>query len=203
MLTAKPIPKHNVLAIAGSPRREGNTDLLLQQVVAGAASNEAEIKITVLRELNIAPCRHCDGCLKTGKCVINDDMQQIHSELREFDRFILASPIFFMGLTAQTKAMIDRCQALWVIKYVLHLPVAVNPEAKRSGIFVSTGGTKLTNLFQPALATVKSWFKTLDISYEGELVFSGVDEKGAITQHPTALNEAFAAGQRLTMPGTC
>ena len=195
----KPASKLKVLAIAGSPRRHGNTDLLLQQVIAGAASKGAEIKTLNLSELNVSPCRHCDGCLKTGKCVIDDDMQWLYTDLREVDRMVLASPIFFMGVTAQTKAMIDRCQAIWVIKYVLKLPVALNPGKEREGIFVSVGGTRIRNLFQPAIATVKSWFTTLDIKYDGELVFPSIDEKGAIAKHPTALKEAFALGQKLLL----
>lgn len=186
-----------VLGIAGSPRRDGNTDHLLQQVMAGAASQRANTKTVILSELNISPCRHCDGCIKTGKCVVDDDMQWLHTDLREADRIVLASPIFFMGVTAQTKAMIDRCQALWVIKYVLKLPVAVNPGKERRGVFVSVGGTKLRNLFEPAMATVKSWFTTLDIRYAGELVFSGIDERETILLHPTALKDAFDTGQKL------
>ncbi|MBN2463843.1 MAG: flavodoxin family protein [Dehalococcoidia bacterium] len=189
--------KLKVLGIAGSPRRDGNTDHLLQQVLAGASSHGAETKTVVLSELNISPCRHCDGCIKTGKCVVEDDMQWIHADLREFDRIVLASPIFFMGVTAQTKAMIDRCQALWVIKYVLKIPVAINSGKERKGIFVSVGGTRLANLFQPAMATVKSWLTTLEIGYTGELVFSGIDEKESILRHPTALKDAFAVGQKL------
>jgi multimeric flavodoxin WrbA len=194
--------KLKVLGIAGSPRRDGNTDLLLRQVMAGAASQGTETKTVILSELNILPCRHCDGCLKTGKCVVDDDMQWLHTDLREADYVVLASPIFFMGVTAQTKAMIDRCQALWVIKYVLKLPVAINPDKERKGIFVSVGGTRLRNLFQPAIATVKSWFTTLDINYDGELVFSGIDEKEAILRHPTALKDAFAIGQKLADSNT-
>jgi NAD(P)H-dependent FMN reductase len=191
-----------VLGIAGSPRRDGNTDHLLQQVMAGASSQGTKTKTVVLSELNISPCRHCDGCIKTGKCVVDDDMQWLHTDLREADRIVLASPIFFMGVTAQTKAMIDRCQALWVIKYVLKLPVAINPDKKRSGVFVSVGGTKLRNLFEPAIATVKSWFTTLDIRYAGELAFSGIDESGSIKLHPTALKEAFSFGQQLAAGNT-
>jgi NAD(P)H-dependent FMN reductase len=193
----KRAPQLKVLGIAGSPRRDGNTDHLLQQVMAGTSSQGAETKTVVLSELNISPCRHCDGCIKTGKCVVDDDMQWLHLALREADRIVLASPIFFMGVTAQTKAMIDRCQALWVIKYVLKLPVAINPGKERKGIFVSVGGTKLRNLFKPALATVKSWFTTLDIKYAGELVFSGLDESESIHLHPTALKDAFSIGQKL------
>ena len=157
----------------------------------------AKTKTVILSELNISPCRHCDGCIKTGKCVVDDDMQWLYTDLRELDRIVLASPIFFMGVTAQTKAMIDRCQALWVIKYVLKLPVAINPDKEREGIFISVGGTRLRNLFQPAIATVKSWFTTLDINYNGELVLSGIDEREAILQHPTALKDAFVTGQKL------
>jgi NAD(P)H-dependent FMN reductase len=192
----KPVNKIKVLGIAGSPRRDGNTDRLLQQVIAGASSEGAKTKTVVLSDLNISPCRHCDGCIKTGKCVIDDDMQWLHADLREADRVVLASPIFFMGVTAQAKAMIDRCQALWVIKYVLKIPLALNPDKERSGIFVSVGGTKLHNLFEPAKATVKSWFTTLDISYAGELLFSGIDER-TIDLHPTALEDAFSIGRKL------
>jgi len=115
-----------VLGIAGSPRRGGNTDLLLEKAIAGASDAGAETEIIVLHGLNISPCRHCDGCLEAGRCVIEDDMQWIHTRLRESDRLIVASPVFFMGLTAQTKMMIDRCQALWAIKYVLKQPVALS-----------------------------------------------------------------------------
>jgi len=163
----------------------------------GASAEGAKTKTVILSELNISPCRHCDGCIKTGKCVIDDDMQWLHNDLRETDRIVLASPIFFMGVTAQTKAMIDRCQALWVIKYVLKLPVATNAGRERNGIFVSVGGTKLHNLFEPAKATVKSWFTTLDIKYSGELVFSGIDERGTVDLHPSALKDAFALGQKM------
>jgi multimeric flavodoxin WrbA len=199
---AKSSHKLKVLGIAGSPRRNGNTDYLLQQVIAGASSQGAETKTIILSELNIAPCRHCDGCIETGKCVVKDDMQWIHNDLRSFDQIVLASPIFFMGVTAQTKAMIDRCQALWVIKYVLKLPVAIEPGKERKGIFVSVGGTRFRDLFQPAMATVKSWFTTMDVKYDGNLVFSGIDEMKAILRHPTAMQDAFVIGQKLSTGNT-
>ena len=186
-----------VLAIAGSPRRDGNTDLLLQEAIAGAESRDAEVKRIVLSELCIAPCRHCDCCLEAGQCVIDDDMQPIYRDLAIADRLVIASPIFFMGVTAQTKAMIDRCQALWVAKHVLKLPVAANGGRERRGLFISVGGTKGPKLFEPALATVRIWFKTLDFTFAGDLRFRGLDERGAVAQHPTALGDAFAMGQRL------
>jgi len=185
-----------VLGIAGSPRRGGNTDLLMAEVMKGAASRGAEVKTIILNQLNIAPCQHCDACLETGRCKVKDDMQMVYDELERADRIVLASPVHFMGVTAQTKAMIDRCQALWVRKYRLKLPPLGN-ERERKGLFISVGGMKLADLFEPALATVKALFKVLDIGYAGELLFPGVDEKGAIKKHPDALKQAFLAGQRL------
>lgn len=193
------MPKTKLLAIAGSPRRGGNTDLLLQEVVRGAESAGAQVKAMFLRDLCIFPCRHCDCCLETGRCVVEDDMQWIHSELRSADRLALASPIFFMGLTAQTKAMIDRCQALWALKYVLKLPVAANEGRDRRGLFISVGGTRGPKLFEPARATVKIFFKTIEFTYAGDLLYRGIDKKGAILEHPTALKEAFEAGQKLAL----
>ncbi len=185
-----------VLGIAGSPRRGGNTDLLLAEVMRGAASSGAEVKTITLNEMTIAPCQHCDGCLETGRCKVEDDMQMVYAELKEADRIVLASPIQFMGVTAQMKAMIDRCQALWARRNVLEIPPLGN-QRERKGLFISVGGRRIANLFKPALATVKSWFRTLDITYAGELLFSGVDEKGAIAKHPNALHQAFLAGQKL------
>lgn len=196
--TGKKAPR--VLGIAGSPRRRGNTELLLNEVIAGAKQEGAEIKTIILNDLFITPCQHCDGCLGTGQCIVQDDMQWIYTELREADCLVLASPIFFMSVTAQAKAMIDRCQALWVLKYMLKLPVALNPRKERKGLFVSVGGLGLRNLFEPALATVKSFFKTLDVTYIGNLLFPRIDERGAITSHPTALREAFLAGKNLVRP---
>jgi len=186
-----------VLGIAGSPRRGGNTDLLLAEVMKGAASRGAEVKTIVLNKLKILPCQHCDACLETGKCKVNDDMQMIYRELEQADRIVLASPIQFMTVTAQAKAMIDRCQCLWARKYVLKQPPLGSEPGKKKGLFISVGGRKVANLFEPALVTVKALFRVLDIGYAGELVFPGIDEKGAITTHPDALKQAYLAGQKL------
>ncbi len=185
-----------VLGIAGSPRRGGNTDLLLAELMRGAASRGAEVRTIVLNDLKITPCQHCDACLKEGNCRIQDDMQDIYQELEQSDRIVLATPVQFMGLTASLKAMIDRCQCLWARKYVLKIPPL--PEDKqRKGFFISVGGRRIKDLFEPSLVTVRTWFRILDIDYAGDLLFPGIDEKGAITNHPTALQQAFLAGQKL------
>lgn len=102
-----------------------------------------------------------------------------------------------MGVSAQTKAMIDRCQALWVMKYCLRLPVAANRGRERRGLFISVGGRGDAALFDGAIATVKSFFATIEVKYAGHLLYPRVDEAGAIKLHPTAFDEAFAAGRKL------
>lgn len=190
--------KLQLLCIAGSPRRGGNTDRLLNEAVAGAAVKGMQVKQVVLSDLDIVPCQHCDGCIQLqGRCVIEDDMQGLHEDLRGFDRFILASPVFFMGVTAQAKTMIDRCQALWVIKYLLKLQVGLNKDVTRKGAFISVGATNYNNLFHGSVATVKSWFKTLDIEYTADLLIPGIENYNAITSHPSAMKDAFAIGQRM------
>lgn len=185
-----------VLGIAGSPRRGSNTDMLLAEFMRGAASKGAEVKTIVLNNLKITPCQHCDDCLKKGECKIKDDMQTIYREFEQADIIVLASPIQFTGVTAQMKAMIDRFQSRWARKYVLKMP-PLGDNRKRKGFFVSVGGTKVADLFNPALVMIKTVFRVLDIAYAGELLFSGIDEKGAIAKHPDALQQAFLAGQKL------
>ncbi len=185
-----------VLGIAGSPRRGGNTALLLDEVMGGAVSRGAEVETIVLNDLKITPCQHCDACLETGRCRIEDDMQMIYRELEQADRVVLASPIQFMGPTAQMKAMIDRCQTLWARKYVLK-KAPLDNRRERKGLFISVGALKIASLFEPTLTIIKTLFRVLDIAYVGELLFYGIDEKGAITKYPEALHQAFRAGQKL------
>jgi multimeric flavodoxin WrbA len=127
-----------VLGIAGSPRRSGNTDLLLAEAMKCAAGNGAEVRTIDVCDLDITPCRHCDDCLETGGCSIDDDMQSVYREIEWADRLVLASPLFFMGITAQMKAMIDRCQALWARKYQLMRP-PLGDLRRREGIFIGVG----------------------------------------------------------------
>ncbi len=185
-----------VLGITGSPRRGGNTDLLLAEVMRGAANRGAEVKTIILNDLNFIACQHCDACLKKGKCKYQDDMQMIYRELEQADRIVLASPIHFMGVTAQMKAMIDRCQALWARKYVLKIP-PLGERRERKGLFISVAGRKVANVFDGALITIKSLFTVLNVTYAGELLFRNVDEKGSIAKHPDALKQAYVAGQKL------
>lgn len=185
-----------VLAFAGSPRRKGNTDLLLAELLKGAQSKGADVETIVLQNIKITPCAHCDSCIKEGKCRIQDDMQAIYDKMAEADVIVLASPVQFAGITAPMKAMIDRCQCLWSRKYVLKIP-PLSPEKPRRGFFISVAGTRIKNMFEPSLTIVKTFFHVINIEYAGELLLSGVDEKGAILKHPDTMKKAFELGQML------
>lgn len=183
-----------ILGIMGSPRIGGNTDLLLGEVLAGAREQQAETERIVVDKLKIAPCREYYGCLKDGNCVIKDDMDIIYPKLLEADGIILASPMFFYGLTSQVKALIDRSQALWARKYVLEQKP---PNSTRRGAFIAVGATQGDKLFEGSILTVRYFFNTIGVHYTDELLVRGVDKKGEITEHPTALRDAFELGGRL------
>jgi len=178
----------------GSPRIKGNTDLLLDEALKGAQGQGAEVEKVIVDKLNIAPCREYYGCVKDGNCVIRDDMDNIYPKLLAADRVIVASPIFFYGLTSQVKALIDRCQALWARKYILKQSL---PDSARKGAFIAVGATRGRKLFDGSILTVKYFFQSIDVQYVDELLVPGVDKKGEIKEHPTALSDAFELGRRL------
>jgi multimeric flavodoxin WrbA len=187
----------NVLGIFGSPRRGGNTELLLEEALRGAETEGAKVARLHLSDFTITPCKECHGCDTTGNCVVLDDMQKIYPKLLEADVLILASPIFFYGVTAWTKALIDRSQALWSRKYLLKDPSLGKEGKKRKGFFLSVGATKGPRVFEGAILTVKYFFDVLNADYVGELVFRGIEAKGDILKHPEALRQAFEAGRKL------
>ena len=177
----------------GSPRIKGNTDLLLDEALKGAQSQEAETEKIILDKLKIAPCREYYGCLKDGNCVIRDDMDDIYPKLLDVDAIIVASPIFFYTVSAQVLAFISRCQALWARKYILkNLDIPL-----RKGAFIAVGATRGEKLFDGPKLTMKYFFKAINAEYHDELLIRGVDKRGEIKEHPTALNEAFELGKRL------
>jgi len=185
-----------VLGIAGSHRRGSNTDILLEEVLKGAASRGAETKTIIVSNLNIVACQNCDACLATGACPFGDDMARIYKDLTWADRLVLAAPLHFMGLPSQTKALIDRAQALWVKKFLLHQPPLGDNRVRR-GLFVSVGGHTGENLFEAALTTIKAFFISLDVQFAGIVAYAGIDKKAEILSRPEALKEAFVAGEDL------
>jgi multimeric flavodoxin WrbA len=183
-----------VLGIMGSPRIKGNADLLLDEALNGAKSQGAEVEKIVVDKLKISPCKEYLGCFRDGNCVIRDDMDAIYPKLLEADLVILASPVFFYGVSAQAKALIDRCQALWARKHILKRNL---PGGGRQGAFIAVGATRGKRLFEGATLTVRYFFEAIGVEYADELLIRGVDARGEIKQHPTALSDAFELGKRL------
>jgi len=186
-----------VLGIYGSPRRGGNTEILLEESLKGAEKEGAKVERLYLSDFAITPCKECHGCDTTGTCILLDDMEKIYPKLLEADVLILASPIFFYGVTAWAKSLIDRSQALWAKKYLLKDPSLGEEGKKRKGFFISVGATKGQKVFEGAVLTVKYFFDVINADYMGELLFRGVEAKGDILKHPEALQQAFEAGRRL------
>jgi multimeric flavodoxin WrbA len=178
----------------GSPRIGGNTDLLLGEALKGVESVGAEAEKIAICKLKIAPCAEYYGCLKDGNCVIHDDMDALYPKLLSADRIVIASPIFFYGISAQLKAFIDRGQALWARKYVLKQEL---PNSGRKGAFIAVGATKGEKLFDGSVLTIRFFFKCIGVTYSDELLIRGIDQKGEIEEHPTALIDAFNLGKRL------
>lgn len=184
-----------VLGIMGSPRRQSNTDILLDRALEGAREAGAEAEKVLVSKLKISPCLEIYACRKDGNCAIKDDMQSLYKALLEADHVILASPMFFYGVTSQVKAIIDRCQALWVRKHVLGM--GKEDKRERRGVFISVGATRGTKLFDGAVLTVKYFFDAIGVKYSGDLLVRGIDNRAQIKEHPTALEDAFRLGQEL------
>jgi multimeric flavodoxin WrbA len=190
----------SVVGIAGSPRRQGNTETLLDWSLAAAREAGAEVTKFRLRDLKFNGCIACDGCFDDGACVVKDGMQDLYPYLREADGILLAAPIFSMGLAAQAKAMIDRCQPFWAVKYVLRRTVTKPGKPQRLGGFLCCAGTERERVFEGALQVVKYFWHVLEAKSVGELLAPGVDRKGEIEAVPQAKESAEEIGRALAAP---
>ena len=186
-----------IIAIYGSPRREGNTATLLDHAVRGAIDAGGDVESIVLRDLKISSCLEIYGCMKTGRCAIKDDFQRIYDQLEASEGIMLASPIFFYAVSAHTKILMDRCQSLWVKKYWLEKTPAAEQTIKRKGLFISVGATKGKKLFDGTLLSIKYFFDVLDIELRQSLLYRGFDFQGDILKSPEHLEEAYTAGKQL------
>lgn len=185
-----------IVSFLGSPRVQGNTEILLIEALEPAREEGHEVIIFRLNDMKLLPCQNCGGCEETGECIINDDMTDIYQAIREGDRFILASPIFFLSLSAQAKAMIDRCQCFWCEKYLLKRPIPAKRYG-RKGLLLMVGGQDRDIGFKCGEAIARAFFRTISVPQHETLSYPSIDAKGAIKEHPTALREAYEAGKRL------
>lgn len=186
-----------VLGIYGSPRKNGNSDILLDKALQGAVDAGAEVNTVYSRKLAISGCIECGGCDKTGQCVIDDGMQDVYPLMRQADAVILAVPIFFYGSPAQAKALIDRTQAEWSRR----LLTKKTKESRKtfdsgSGYLIAVGATQGKNMFVGVELEAKYFFDALDMSYDGAQLVRGVEAKGSVAQVPELLEEAYELGRK-------
>ena len=186
-----------VVAIYGSPRRKGNTALLLQEAVRGARQEGAEVEEFVLRDLKMSPCLEIYACKNSGRCAIQDDFQKVYDSILESRGVMLASPIFFYAVSAHTKILMDRCQSLWVKKHWLKEASPGQSASGRKGLFISVGATRGKKLFDGTLLTVRYYFEAIDCELWKSLLYRGLDFEGDVLEHPEYLEEAFQAGGAL------
>lgn len=186
-----------VLGIYGSPRKGGNTDSLLDEVLRGAQDAGAEVKTVRCCDLSMSGCVECGGCDQTGACVIQDDMQTVYPLLAEADVIVLASPMFFYGITSQAKALIDRCQAMWCKQLLAKGPGKRTSHDSGRGYLVAAGATKGKNLFQSSELVAKYFYDALDMSYEGGVLVKAVEGPEDIRKHPDVLLEAYELGKNM------
>lgn len=189
-----------LLAFLGSPGRGGNAEILLDESLTAARAAGAEVDKVALSRLDLEGCRECGGCDETGRCVVQDDMQAIYPKLRAADRVIVASPVFFAGVSSQMKAMFDRNQATWVTKYKLKKSPEERPRG-RLGAIISVSGLKNPEMFRGLTAESRAFFRTNDLTYLGGLFFPGVDQRGEIRDCPDALAAAAELGRFLAGAG--
>jgi multimeric flavodoxin WrbA len=196
--TGSKFKEFKIVAIYGSPRKTGNTSLLLDRFLEGAASarklSEKDIKIKkiIVRDLNILPCRECCNCSKTGECVIKDDMQQVYKELIEADFLAVASPVFFTTVSGYLKALIDRCQRFWSLKYEHKKRIITK---KRKGIFISTAGSGSKDIFNCPKKVIRSLFDVLYVDYLYDFLFNNVDSQGDILKNKKAMEDIYRFGK--------
>ena len=184
----------NILAISSSPRKNGNSELLLQSFNRGIQKGGESVNIIRICNLGYGPCNACDRCAATGECILQDDMCNIYPLVASAKAMVIATPIYFGSLSAQLKMFIDRFQCWWYAKYRLGKP-QVKPEEGRPGFFISVGALKNEEHAKNALSITKIYLRSINYRYAGSLCCFGIDEKAAVKKHPDQLQNAYIAGR--------
>lgn len=184
--------RKKVLVILGSPRKKGNSAILAGQIAKGAAAQKTEVETVYLHGMDIAPCKACMECRKkdSKSCSIRDDMQKIFPKLVEADAWVIASPVYWFTMSAQTKTFMDRCFAL----------PAYSDEpfrGKRLAIAMTYGGEDpFASGCVNALRTFQDAFAYTESEIVG-MVYGSAMEAGGIRKNKKVMKEAFDLGKRL------
>jgi len=184
-----------IVAVYGSPRRQGNTATLLKKAVQGANDAGAQVEEIVLRDLRMSPCLEIYGCNKAGECRLKDDFQKARDQILACRGLMLASPVFFYTVSAHTKILMDRFQSLWVKKYWVEKTGQNQKNALRKGLFIAAGATRGKKLFDGMLLSLRYFFDVIDMELWKTLLYRGLDFEGDVLKFPEYLDEAYQAGK--------
>jgi len=188
-----------IIGLQGSPRKKGNTNYLLSTFMDAAEKSGARTLTIDVTKKNVVPCKEYTVCEKKGFCPIDDDVRdEIYPLLRQADIVVVATPIFFYNMSAQLKAVIDRCQTFWARKYKLKLK---DPGANmRRGFLLSVGATKGKNLFEGLQLTTQYFFDAIWAKFEGSLTYRGIEGPNDMAAHPTVLEDVAKAVSSILEP---
>jgi multimeric flavodoxin WrbA len=181
-----------IMIAVGSPRKKGNSATLAKQVAAGAGSAGAKVETFFLHNLNIKPCTACDSCRKKRHidCVIQDDMQMLYTKLRTADAIVIASPIYWFTVSAQTKLFMDR----W---YGLGGDNGYALAGKKFGIVLAyadldpflSGAVNALHTFQDALRFIEAEIVGM--------IYGSASKAGEIRNNKALMDQAFELGKKL------
>ena len=175
-----------VLGLVGSPRKGGNTDLLVSAILYGAGASNHEIEKLFLYNVDISPCVDCRGCKKgTFQCVLKDGMKLLYPKLESADVIVFGTPLYWYGPTGKMKLMVDRLRPYIASKRL---------KGKKAILVVpSEEGADACNL---VVGMFELSFKYLEMDLVGKIL-AQASEKGEVREQPNVLDEAFKLGKAL------
>jgi multimeric flavodoxin WrbA len=183
-----------VLCIAGSPRRHGNSDQLLDALAKGVAEAGGEAVRLVAADAGTHPCRGCNACSQTGECVVRDGMDDVYDAIDSADAVVISTPVYFATVPAVLKVLYDRCQPYWARRYVLGEPA---PARKRPGALLIVGGGGDPFGTGCAITPSRSVANVIGVSLDTVFECVGPDAASDMGHHPDALARAEEIGREL------
>lgn len=181
-----------VLGILGSPRVGGNSDILLDQALAGAQEAGAEVEKIFLCQKKISGCLACEKCNETGVCAIKDDMPGIHQEILEADALIHSVPVYFWAMTAQMKAYLDRWCAFFDAEWRWHKAYRPKMKGKRIGLITVCGDPNVSTA-DPIVHSFKNTCQFTGLNLLG-VVQASASTKGEVSKNEEIKRKAYDLG---------
>lgn len=173
-----------VLVISGSPRKNGNSEILCDEFAKGAIASGNKVEKIILKYKRMNYCAACDYCVShNGECAFQDDISDILDKMIEVDVIVMASPVYFYSIDAQLKTLIDRCVARYT-------------EMKGKELyFILTAAEKSEEAFEGSLACLRGFRDCLDGAVEKGYILGGGAWKVGEIKSTDAFIEAFKMGK--------